>query len=169
MPVSGIIANLSPNPEHRRHTLELLGSTPRVTLGDAIDGCLPLVIEADTMDEHDVTWSEIAALDGVRDLEGLLHRLGEEDREALVLALAAPESVLAVLARPAHAHTPHRAHGAQLHRARLAPLARLGSLRLLGEEQVEATAHPKILRLAGREAAWLGCYHHQVTILDGDL
>jgi nitrate reductase NapAB chaperone NapD len=80
MPVSGLILNLVPHDLRRcSKVMEILDADSRITVGDQVGGCLPIVTETSTMDEHEALWKELAALEGVLQVRMAFHDFSDVD------------------------------------------------------------------------------------------
>lgn len=79
MPVSGLVVTLAPDPELRRLAVELLAGDPRMTLGELVEGHLPLVTETATLDEHEAIWKELEATAGVLQVRLAFHDFSDID------------------------------------------------------------------------------------------
>ena len=73
MPVSGLVLTLDADPQQRCTLLATLAADARVTLGELVEGSLPVVTETDSMDEHRGLWHELAGLAGVLQIRLAYH------------------------------------------------------------------------------------------------
>lgn len=63
MPISGLILNLKSETESQ--VLGILGQDSRITTGEFIEPCLPIVTETETIAENKTLWKHLEQLDSV--------------------------------------------------------------------------------------------------------
>lgn len=66
MPVAALVLTLDPDAALAARARALLATDPRLTLGDAVDGRLPVVVESATLGDGASLTRELEAQPGVR-------------------------------------------------------------------------------------------------------
>ncbi|MBK7585245.1 MAG: hypothetical protein IPI67_34285 [Myxococcales bacterium] len=69
MPVSALVLTLDPGEREKRGVKYVLSRDPRVTLGDLVDDCLPVVTTTDSLEEAEDLAEQLLGIPGVRFLD----------------------------------------------------------------------------------------------------
>jgi hypothetical protein len=73
MPISGLVLTLLPGEADRAELLGLLHDDQRITVGELVDGCLPVVTETGSHDEHEGLWRELESQGSVLNVRLAYH------------------------------------------------------------------------------------------------